>query len=103
MSNIMHTPKSTYNGWKNYQTWNVALWIGNDEGLYKEARWFMSEPEFFKDNINSYGEYKSFIMYLRENHGLIETPDEVAYNDSSLDYERLNEMLKEDYGPENFN
>jgi hypothetical protein len=23
-----------YNGWTNYETWNVALWLGNDEGSY---------------------------------------------------------------------
>jgi hypothetical protein len=27
---------STYNGWKNYETWNVALWIDNDQGTYNE-------------------------------------------------------------------
>ena len=25
---------SDYQGWTNYETWNVALWIDNDQGLY---------------------------------------------------------------------
>lgn len=28
---------ATYNGHKNWTHWNVSLWIGNDEGLYRLA------------------------------------------------------------------
>ena len=28
----------SYNGWKNYETWNVALWIDSEEGSYNERR-----------------------------------------------------------------
>ena len=29
---------TTYNGHKNWNYWNVSLWINNDEGLYNLAR-----------------------------------------------------------------
>lgn len=33
----------TYNGWKNYETWNVPLWIDNSEPMYRarieQRRW----------------------------------------------------------------
>lgn len=34
----------SYNGWTNYETWNVALWIDNEQGMYYEAR------ELVRDN-----------------------------------------------------
>ncbi len=30
--------RTKYNGWTNYETWNVKLWIDNDEGSYNYWR-----------------------------------------------------------------
>lgn len=27
-----------YQGWKNWATWNIVLWFGNDQGLYGVIR-----------------------------------------------------------------
>jgi len=74
-----------YNGWKNYETWNVALWIENDEDLYLEAKRYRRRG------------YKAFTESLRELGGEIalQTPDGVAWNDSNLDIEALDEMMGE--------
>jgi hypothetical protein len=32
------SPADTYNGWANYETWAVALWLDNDEGSYEWVR-----------------------------------------------------------------
>ncbi len=70
----------SYNGWENYETWNVALWIGNDEGLYSMAQEFET--------------YEAFAASLRE-LGSTETDDGVAWTDSGLDLDALNEMMGE--------
>ena len=69
----------TFNGWKNYQTWNVWLWTTNDEALYRVAR-----------NHKTWAEYRLAIREL----GIIETPDGVAFNDSGLDLPALDRALK---------
>ena len=75
---------TTYNGWANYETWNVALWIGNDEGLYHWAR-----------NYRHSGyERLSEALVQFSNYGPT-TPDGVRWDDDSLDIVELDEMLEE--------
>ena len=31
----------SYNGWANYATWAVALWVDNDEGLHNHRNWLV--------------------------------------------------------------
>jgi len=37
-----------YNGWSNYETWNVKLWIDNDQGSYEYWREVVQDE--WKDN-----------------------------------------------------
>jgi len=71
---------SNYNGWTNYETWNVALWIGNDEGLYSIARRCRDYDQAVK-RLTAYG--------------FITTPDGVSLKDTALDITELNEFIEE--------
>lgn len=73
-----------YNGWKNRQTWNVALWIGNDEGLYSLAR-----------ECKDYEAFCEQVAEMAPSPIAYRTPDGVAWNDSGLDTEALDEMIAE--------
>lgn len=74
------TSTETYNGWANYETWNVALWIQNDYTTYKIARKFDS--------------YDALIPYLEMHWGQM-TPDGVRWMNPTIDTDEMNEMLSE--------
>jgi hypothetical protein len=78
---------SDYNGYKNYDTWNVSLWINNTEHLYLGAVEFMKDVNPLKDP------YKGFVISC----GLSaqETADGIAYMSDALDYDQLDEMMRE--------
>ena len=44
--NLTDLPKREYNGWSDWTTWNCALWIGNDQGLYNEAKYSVDYIDF---------------------------------------------------------
>ena len=73
-----------FNGWANWETWNVALWIQNDEGFY----------DFAKACKRALNPYKCFISDLKE-MDCLQTPDGVRWDHSELDIEALNEMISE--------
>jgi len=75
----------TYNGWANYETWNVVLWIGNDWNLYQLAL----------DVVRNGGTYVDLINAIRINCGATKTPDDVAYNSAKIDLRAVNEFLAE--------
>jgi len=74
-----------YNGWKNYNTWNVALWLGNDYPLYQAAQGYAKYAT----------PYLSLRQDLKESFGFIITRDGVSLWSRDLDINALNECIQE--------
>lgn len=77
--------QDTFNGWNNWDTWNVSLWINSDESIYNSALHFMEK--YTGDTA-----YRDFVIYAKLTR---ETPDGALYSSEKLDYLALNTMLKE--------
>jgi len=75
-----------YNGWKNYETWNVWLWITGD--TYQR---YDSAVKFAESNPDLATPYRTFVTA----QGIKTTPDGVDHLDPTLDYARLNEAMRE--------
>ena len=76
--NLTDLPKREYNGWSDWTTWNCALWINNDQGLYSIAKtcedWF------------------DFIAAMSE-YDMNKTPDGAKWTEA--DYDEMSEMMAE--------
>ncbi len=83
---------TTYNGWTNYETWNVALWLDNDRYYYDLM--MMQSVKTFKDfleklqsplrsNLDANWDYKNF------------TGDNISWSDPKINIEEINEKIME--------
>ena len=76
--NLWDRPEK-YNGWHDWTTWNVALWINNDLTYYSIAK-----------------ECRDYMDFLFEMHSMIgsfATPDGADWGEANI--EEMNEMIEE--------
>lgn len=77
-----HVQENKYNGWANYETWNVSLWINNNELMYALA------------NDETVKNYRDFCLRA-SSFGVTQTGDGVKFNDRKVNYIEIDDMIKE--------
>ena len=76
--NLWDTPEK-YNGWHDWTTLNVALWINNDECFYNIAK--------------DCKDYMDFLYEMQYMIGSFATPDGADWGEANI--EELNEVISE--------
>ena len=71
--------KEKFNGWSDWTTWNVALWINNDEGFYNIAK--------------DCRDYMDFLYEMQAMIGSFATPDGADWGEANI--EEMNEVIAE--------
>ena len=77
--NLTDLPKKEYNGWSDWTTWNCALWINGDEGLYSIAK-----------ECKTYSDFLYEMQYICGFHA---TPDGADWGEA--DITEMEEMFSE--------
>lgn len=83
---VMNLVDEKYNGWKNYETWNVMLWINGTYELNKLVAEIVNRSSKTLT-------YKEVICGIGLDQ--CETPDGVAYISNKLSYKELNAAIRE--------
>jgi hypothetical protein len=77
----------TYNGWSNFETWNVSLWMQNDKFLYNTAK---ACVEFCSDDETPYAKF----IRCMSNVDVYATEDGVRYDDPKVNVAEILDMME---------
>tara|TARA_S200002703_G_scaffold140683_1_gene132065 strand:- start:753 stop:1139 length:387 start_codon:yes stop_codon:yes gene_type:complete len=89
--------KNEYNGWKNYETWNVVLWINNDKIFYDSLKNVYNKRAGRPDSDIKPRPLKTIYeaWLLHCDLYKAKTPDGVLWADKKIDLDEVNEHLCE--------
>jgi hypothetical protein len=79
-----------YNGYANYATWNVALWVLNDEFLYNTAK---ACVEFCSEGDTPWTKFVRCMMEGQIGRYLGGTKDGVAWDCPEIDTHQMEELM----------
>jgi hypothetical protein len=84
----------SYNGWKNWATWQINLWIDNEEPMYREKQ------RFLRRSVNEIDadEAEEFCTQLFQDFtGKARTPDMDSDREmNDVDWQEIAEHLNEE-------
>jgi len=79
-----------YNGWSNWFTWNIALWLHNDYHVSQ----LIAEYSERQHRLGRAMDYDKFLTLAGIEKGE-KTPDGVAYHSPNVNRQDLRELLAE--------
>jgi len=81
-----------YNGWANYETWAVNLWIGNEESSYRY--WQDVAQEAYQDagdGLSAYAKFTGREIFSREERAALALADQLKEDHEEQAQERTGE------------
>ena len=86
---------SDYNGYKNYNTWNIVLWLHNDERAYSIlSRRAYIRKEGYK-TWTATSAPRTVHTILEQCFGKPETPDGVKVSNKDIDWKEVADAMNE--------